>query len=238
MLKEHEVRRPKAAHASCTFWSIAYNVIFVLNLASTPFMAYLTEPSPGAVGLSQPPTWNTFDEYVNAMTAHFQHTYNDATLGPNQVSRRDEATNSYGMRHEMTVPFEIPEDNTMEYILQMPASIFYGHGMRNYITAFLTSNNTYRRQLQPWQMCQHDLILTMIVGDTCIWKYETGPNQYTIWEAASLVETPESTWIKFVFRCLVSGYVMYVLWTRYYRHYIVLLAKQSAARWLNSGSLL
>ncbi|CAK4682129.1 unnamed protein product [Aphanomyces euteiches] len=32
-------------------------------------------------------------------------------------------------------------------------------------------------------------------------------------------EQPETVWIKFVFRLLLSLYILYVLWSQYYRHY-------------------
>ncbi|KAH9074096.1 hypothetical protein Ae201684P_015994 [Aphanomyces euteiches] len=41
-----EIRRPTTT-ASFTRWSFGYNIIFILNLVTTPFTAYLTEPRPG-----------------------------------------------------------------------------------------------------------------------------------------------------------------------------------------------
>ncbi|KAG9405360.1 hypothetical protein AC1031_004467 [Aphanomyces cochlioides] len=91
MTKVQELRLPTAS-ASFSRWSVAYNVMFVLNLASTPFMAYLTEPHPGLV--IPIPHAATFDDYVNVTAAHFRQLFNNQTV--HGYSRREIATNSFG----------------------------------------------------------------------------------------------------------------------------------------------
>ncbi|CAK4488231.1 unnamed protein product [Aphanomyces euteiches] len=76
-------------------------------------MAYLTEPIPGGVAPMPPLTWNTFEEYVNTTVSHFQRVFNNDTLKPGQFSTRDLCTNSYGMRHDMAMPFEIAEHDVV-----------------------------------------------------------------------------------------------------------------------------
>ncbi|KAG9400922.1 hypothetical protein AC1031_009644 [Aphanomyces cochlioides] len=71
-------------------------------------------------------------------------------------------------------------------------------------------------ELQPWQ---HDIMLTIPIGDFCIWIEETKLHEYTVWGAATTFETPKSIWVN-----LMTGYVLYVLWKSYYRHYRVLLS--------------
>ncbi|KAH9140700.1 hypothetical protein AeRB84_015090 [Aphanomyces euteiches] len=162
-------------------------------------MAYLTEPIPGGVAPMPPLTWNTFEEYVNTTVSHFQRVFNNDTLKPGQFSTRDLCTNSYGMRHDMAMPFEIAEHDVVDYLIRMPAAMFFGQGMRTFAVNFLTSNATRRMEFQPWQWCQHDLVLTIPIGDFAFGLKK--PN---------LMNTP-------------SGGPR-VLWKSYYRHYRVLLS--------------
>ncbi|KAH9146697.1 hypothetical protein AeRB84_009449 [Aphanomyces euteiches] len=94
--------------------------MFILSLTSTPYMAYLAEPLPGSVEAEYMPTWSSYEEYVNVSTIYFQLLYNNSTMGTNAVIRRDTATNTFGMRLTMVLPFEIPDDEVLNYMISMP----------------------------------------------------------------------------------------------------------------------
>ncbi|KAH9192000.1 hypothetical protein AeNC1_006033 [Aphanomyces euteiches] len=106
----------------------------------------------------------------------------------------------------------------------MPGSTFFGAGLRAFAINFLTSNATNRDQMQPWQKCQYSVILGLKLCDVCIWLKKTKENVYAVWNAAAILDTPAASWAKFVYRSLLTCYVLYVLWTRYYRHYRTLLS--------------
>ncbi|KAF0725174.1 hypothetical protein Ae201684_016326 [Aphanomyces euteiches] len=151
MEMSEESRRPNTAvpptpgctaSASFSRWSLVYNVIFVLNLISTPFMAYLNEPRPGLVDAKLIPRWDFFEEYVETTVDFLARHYNNQTVDEYSISRRDIQTNTYGMRRDLTLPFEIPVDNTFYYQVKMPASLFYGQGIRSLVINFLTANKT------------------------------------------------------------------------------------------------
>ncbi|KAH9103131.1 hypothetical protein LEN26_003757 [Aphanomyces euteiches] len=194
-----EIRRPTAI-ASCTGWSIAYNVVFVLNLASTPFTAYLNEPRPGQVTIQSVPESTSFPEYINVTTAFLSHIYNYNSMPDNTINLRDIATNTIGMRREMTLPFEIPDDDVFDYYVQMPAAIFFGHGTRTFLTAFLTANETSRQDLKPWKWCQHQRLLGMPLPEICLWIDQLDVTRYAIWSCSLIYESPQSIWIKFIYR--------------------------------------
>ncbi|KAH9095757.1 hypothetical protein LEN26_017720, partial [Aphanomyces euteiches] len=119
MTKAQEIRRNEAT-ASCTRWSVAFNLVFVLNLVTTPFMAYLAEPRPGGVISHELPTWTSFNEFVNVTSAYLQELYNNKTMDSNAVSRRDIASNTFVMRFGLTLQFEIPQDDVFDYYIKMP----------------------------------------------------------------------------------------------------------------------
>ena len=202
-------------------------------------MAYFSEPRPGEVNVNFMPQWNTFDEFVNVTTAYFSQIYNNQTMGAGRVSRRDTAYNMFGIRSDLEIPYEVSEDDIFGLLVKMPctctsadslvmetvAAIIYGHGVReDYTTRFFTSNETTRNQMRPWQICQHDHIMRMTLVEFCLWIEETGPTQYSAWRVSYINEGHEIMWFKCTYRCVLSLYVMHILWRRYYRHYIVLLS--------------
>ncbi|KAH9164479.1 hypothetical protein LEN26_000001 [Aphanomyces euteiches] len=206
-----EIRQPTVS-ASCTRWSLVYNLLFALNLVTTPFMAYLTEHRPGAV-FKPPPLWNSFDEYVNVTTTFLREIYNNDIMDVSTISRRDIASNSFGMRHAMTILSDISEDDGFDYLVQMPFSCYYGHGMRTFVRAFLMSNESSRNRTTSWQLCQHQLLLGMTFADFCLWFQHVDSNHYTAWGACIVTESTLSSWIKFIFRWMLSGCVFYLIWT-------------------------
>ncbi|CAK4672702.1 unnamed protein product, partial [Aphanomyces euteiches] len=78
--------------------------------------------------------------------------------------------------------------------------------------------------MKPWRICQHEYLVRIIFGEMCFWMDESEPvpnstsPRYQMWAAIYSLETPQLCWVKFVFRSLVTTYVLYVLWTRYYCH--------------------
>ncbi|KAH9141243.1 hypothetical protein AeRB84_014560 [Aphanomyces euteiches] len=220
MNKVEQIRLPTAA-ASCSRWSLAYNAMVVMSLASTPLLAYLTEPHPGLLDSRQLPPWNSFEDFVNETAEYFKIQYSHEAL--QRRSRRDITTNTFALRREMAIPHEVPQIDVMNWIIRMPASLFFGAGIRNYLQSFIMANTTRRAQMQPWQMCQHDFVLTNKMSELCIWLEPSEPNSYNVWAATAVLESSLSSWLKLIFRCLLTVYVLFVLWKRYYRHYITLL---------------
>ncbi|KAH9103134.1 hypothetical protein LEN26_015170 [Aphanomyces euteiches] len=138
------------------------------------------------------------------------------------------------MRRSMTFPFESLQDDAFGYMIKMPASLFYGTGMRSFVLSFLAANETTRKQdVKPLQFCQQGCLFGMPVVDLCVWIdqiEETNANstQYMVYAASLIHESNVSIWLRFTFRCFVSIYVLYRLWTNYYAHYRPLLTNLSS----------
>ncbi|KAH9119572.1 hypothetical protein AeMF1_007807 [Aphanomyces euteiches] len=222
MNKVEALRQPSPS-ASFTRLSILYNVVFVLNLVTTPFTAYLGEPFPNSFGSRHLPTWTTFDEFVNETTTYFKQFYNNQTM-LHETSLRDVQNNTFVLRRDMTLPYEISPSDIIDYMIRMPASLFFSYGTRAYITNFLTSNSTKRNEMKPWQMCQHNQLLTLTLSTSCVWLEEIDANRYTFWVTFALSAFPTIRWVKVIVRGLLTIYITYILWIRYYRHYSVLLS--------------
>ncbi|KAH9147034.1 hypothetical protein AeRB84_009250 [Aphanomyces euteiches] len=81
--------------------------------------------------------------------------------------------------------------------------------------------------MKPWRICQHQCLVGINFGEFCFWLDEvvqdSNSPRYEVWAVIYPFQTPELSWFKFIFRSVVSTYVLYVFWTRYYRHYGPLL---------------
>ncbi|CAK4717175.1 unnamed protein product, partial [Aphanomyces euteiches] len=77
-------------------------------------------PRPGEVKVNFMPPWNTFDEFVNVTTAFFSQIYNNHTMDENKVSRRDTDYNMFGIRSDLTIPYEVNGDKVFDILVKMP----------------------------------------------------------------------------------------------------------------------
>ncbi|CAK4450922.1 unnamed protein product, partial [Aphanomyces euteiches] len=207
MEKENEVHQIKPT-ASFTRWSVAYNIIFLLNLATTPFMAYLTEPQPGKILPHTLPASTSFDEYVNNTSVYLQQLYNNETLSSSLSNRRDLATNTFGIRRDMAMPASMSKDDALSLLPLIPS--------------FLTANETARYAMKPWQVCQWQSLAGLRVTELCLWLEQVESKPFQVYVGQQINEQPETVWIKFIYRLLLSLYILYVLWSQYYRHYMTL----------------
>ncbi|KAG9400954.1 hypothetical protein AC1031_009678 [Aphanomyces cochlioides] len=187
----------------------------------------MTEPLPGVTTRINIPDWHSFQEFTQIMATVFQTVYHNK-INSTIVIEQDASSNTFAMRYTLDLPYSIPEDQIQDCLLRLPGSAFYGAGTQSYFTSFLTSNAEPRATMQPWRRCQHVYLAGINFGEMCFWMDEIEPvsgstsPRYQVWAAIYSLETPQLCWIKFVFRSLVTTYVLYVLWTRYYRHYRVL----------------
>ncbi|KAH9099113.1 hypothetical protein LEN26_016327 [Aphanomyces euteiches] len=221
MEKENAVRQIKLT-ASFTRWSVAYNIIFLLNLATTPFMTYLTEPQPGKILPHTLPASTSFDEYVNNTSVYLQQLYNNETLSSSLSNRRDLATNTFSIRRDMAMPASMSKDDALSLLPLIPFAWNFGYGMNSFLVAFLTANETARYAMKPWQVCQWQSLAGLRVTELCLWLEQVESKPFQVYVGQQINEQPETVWIKFIYRLLLSLYILYVLWSQYYRHYMTL----------------
>ncbi|CAK4663308.1 unnamed protein product [Aphanomyces euteiches] len=83
--------------------------------------------------------------------------------------------------------------------------------------------------LRPWRVCEHEYLAGITIGELCFWMDEEDPTpststpRYNVWAAVYCWETTPLYLSKLCFRSLLTTYVLYLLWTKYYRHYVVLM---------------
>ncbi|KAG9400940.1 hypothetical protein AC1031_009662 [Aphanomyces cochlioides] len=194
-------------------WSVTYNVLFVLNLTATLNLLSTLE-------------WKSFQEYTEVMTLFFQRLHNNDTT----VCRHDTTSNTFAARFMLALPYAVPQNHVENYLLRLPGSAYYGAGAEAYMSSFLVSNARSRASMKPWRVCEHYYLVGILFGELCFWvdEVDSGSDnsispRYNVSAAIYSWETPQLCWFKFIFRSLVTAYVLFVLWTCYYRHFGILL---------------
>ncbi|CAK4086931.1 unnamed protein product [Aphanomyces euteiches] len=194
MTKVH-VTRQNEPTVHLSRWSVAYNAAFVVNLATTPFMTYLTEPLPGNIAQVHLPAWNSFQEYTDIMVTYFQLLYNKTTM-LNEVVKQDRTTNTFAARTTVEIPFSIPESQVQGYLSRMAGFPFFGEGVDAYMTAFATSNASSRAAMKPWRICEHSFLAGINFGEFCFWLDDVvdganAPRYYDVWAVNYPLETTQ-----------------------------------------------
>ncbi|ETV91644.1 hypothetical protein H310_13890 [Aphanomyces invadans] len=210
-------RLPPSVHLNRL--SLLYNVVFTIKIATTPFFAYLTEPFPWALPAAVHPAWNatTSTEYSTMTAAYLQSIYNNATMPASSVCYRHGATNSNVLR--LVRPLPPSTDTCVEYLVHMPGAGLYGAGMRRFVCTFLAASASQRRGM-PWHHCLHAVMAGLPLGEVCVWFESTPhPRDVVVYHAMIIWENVGWCWGKLLFRCLLTTYILSVLWRRYYKHY-------------------
>ncbi|CAK4683447.1 hypothetical protein LEN26_013631 [Aphanomyces euteiches] len=101
MAKIHDAS--KAVSIRFSRFSLCYTGLFALKLASTPILAYLTEPWPWSVPQMNRVHFDSYDAFNNASFAYLQSIYNNKTMARDAVCRFDSATNSYVLRKRLNL---------------------------------------------------------------------------------------------------------------------------------------
>ncbi|KAF0683583.1 Aste57867_24349 [Aphanomyces stellatus] len=206
--------------------SLLYTLYNVLNLGLIPFKAYLSEPLPWALGLASPaaslePSTDVFA--TNAYT-FFSTTFNNATVPSLAAFTRDGPTNAYLLRYVVALPTE-GDAACVTYMHHFPGALFYSRAMVAFVCDFVARNASARTQALGYS-CQHNRHVNILFSVTCTWiePFEDArSSSYTIYHAGQQLESQWFSWLKFIVRCGLSGFILHAIWHRYYRHYIPLV---------------
>ncbi|KAF0698437.1 Aste57867_10941 [Aphanomyces stellatus] len=201
--------------------SIACSLVFSLNLALTPLLAYLSEDFPWTIHPAPSSSYKPFDAFVANVTAYLQAIYNNHTFPYANSGAFLRTPASFCMRHTLTLPPSIADCRMT--MLRFPLQLFYGRGIQEFVCAFLASNTTARVSYASNSMCQLSTLLGMPLSDDCIWITPLGNDTYVVEVGTHEHLGPPFAWFKLAFRSGLMLYVSWIVWTSYYIHYRVLL---------------
>ncbi len=104
--------------------------------------------------------------------------------------------------------------------------MFYGAGIRVMVHEFLAANDT-ARQTAKWFQCQHVRLVGILVAEACTWIERKSPSSsqfptFTTYHGVVMFEVAIWCWFKFTYRTFLTMYILWMLWSQYYRHVRVL----------------
>ncbi|RHY10614.1 hypothetical protein DYB28_000751 [Aphanomyces astaci] len=230
--------------------SVLVNVGFALNLATTPLMAYVAEPYPWGIPLQNTFADVPYDALDAAAAPMFQGLYNNMTMAPLEWFKLDLATLSYAVRYTLVIPpadeFVSHPLRQVNALVSFPGALvantptcdvrlmdvaaagFYGVGGRALVYDFLAANSSARAS-NRWCTCQFAVLLGIPIAVGCLWFYSTSSSADTLpstsitaFFSVQLFETFSMCWFKLAYRVALSLYVVWLLWSRYYRHIVAL----------------
>ncbi|RHZ23697.1 hypothetical protein DYB37_008261 [Aphanomyces astaci] len=230
--------------------SVLVNVGFALNLATTPLMAYVAEPYPWGIPLQNTFADVPYDALDAAAAPMFQGLYNNMTMAPLEWFKLDLATLSYAVRYTLVIPpadefvshplrqvnalvsfpgASVANTPTCDVrLIDVTAAGFYGVGGRALVYDFLAANSSARAS-NRWCTCQFAVLLGIPIAVGCLWFYSTSSSADTLpstsitaFFSVQLFETFSMCWFKLAYRVALSLYVVWLLWSRYYRHIVAL----------------
>ncbi|CAK4144082.1 unnamed protein product, partial [Aphanomyces euteiches] len=98
----------KLARVKFNLFSIVYSTFFVIKLATTPLLAYFTEPLPWSVPQQSFGVWDSFEAFNNGTYYHLSQIYNERLVNANRTTLLDSDTNIFFVRFKMMLPPNVP----------------------------------------------------------------------------------------------------------------------------------
>ncbi|CAK4123313.1 unnamed protein product [Aphanomyces euteiches] len=224
MAKIHDAS--KAVSIRFSRFSLCYTGLFALKLASTPMLAYLTEPWPWSVPQMNRVHFDSYDAFNNASFAYLQSIYNNKTMARDAVCRFDSATNSYVLRKRLNLPStSVPSETFLSYLIQCPGMSNTTHPHTASICRRISNpRQPTRRSSNRLFQCQTAYYFGLLSAHACVWLEPLPPETtetdlYFAYFGTNTLEGVRWSWFKMTFRCLLTIYILFVLWWRYCRHY-------------------
>ncbi|KAH9094966.1 hypothetical protein LEN26_017994 [Aphanomyces euteiches] len=202
-------------------FSIIYSTFFVLKLTTTPLLAYITEPLPWSIPRQTFGYWDSFQEFNVGTFSNLEIVYQQHILPGNYpITFYDSSHAMFFLRFDKILPSNIPSEDALSLLVRFPGAILYGNGMSNFVDTFLSQNVSERNGRADLFQCEYVRYFGFPLDDTCIWIIPLAePNEYSVFYGKVIWENFTWCWFKLIFRCLLTTYIAFVLYKRYYAHY-------------------
>ncbi|KAF0704597.1 Aste57867_7315 [Aphanomyces stellatus] len=225
-------------HVSINRVSLTMSVLFTLNLAFTPLLAYINEVFPWSVPAPLSSlVLDPFDDFNVNMTTFLQRIYNNNTFPHTdlEIFLVDTPTSSYAERFVLNALARTNDDNScLSTMLQFPDQLYYGRKVREFVCAFLALNDTERlTAAATTSMCQHVTMVGIRLFEACLWldpmegtasdDASSSPSSYIVTFATYAHPHPAFAWWKLAFRVALTLYILRVAYRAYFRPYHQLL---------------
>ncbi|KAH9130597.1 hypothetical protein LEN26_008369 [Aphanomyces euteiches] len=226
MVKIRVTSQPKASVRISRF-SLWYSGLFTLKLATTPLLAYISEPLPLSIPERSIVVLNSFDTFNNATFDYLHRLYNSKTMRDSHDSHFDSTTITYVECRKLVLPVDVASTSWLSsYFIRFPGAVAYGLGIQTFVMDLLSQDAATRRRNRLFQ-CQRNYYYGIVLSDSCVWLEPlllgTSSDIYTVYFGTIVWEGQLWSWLKLAFRSLLTLFILRVLWLRYCCHYLPLL---------------
>ncbi|EQC38891.1 hypothetical protein SDRG_03849 [Saprolegnia diclina VS20] len=209
------------------------SVVMVVNIASMPMKAYLTEPLPS---FRAPPPDERFANYsaFNAATLAANRAYYNALTIPNGTTYfSDDHRGAQVVRHAINLTNHRAMDRSecvSSFVLGFPGLIYYLPHQMDMVCALAAANAPNAADWDGRGSCFHSRFCSVEIGHVCVWL-DAGdavhgdpeaPQKLTLSFAFTSERFFLWLWIKLVYRCGITLLVVHRMWARYYAHCVAL----------------
>ncbi|KDO29716.1 hypothetical protein SPRG_22170 [Saprolegnia parasitica CBS 223.65] len=212
------------------FIAFGISIIMLLNIASMPMKAYLSEHPPWAA-LPPPPTYANDSDFNIQTLSGMQAAYSASTLPAAASFYDDSARNAQVMRHVLVMSHSpIPVDDCRDqFLVGLPSVLFYGAGIRNVLCAFAAANHSSPSD-HTWDRrgaCMYITYFSTAIGHQCVWlragneldgSNTSSYNVYTLVAAHAVYTYSAFHSFKFAYRVGISLLTLHLMWTKYFVH--------------------
>ncbi|EQC38894.1 hypothetical protein SDRG_03852 [Saprolegnia diclina VS20] len=207
--------------------ALTISCAMLFNITSMPMKAYLSEYVPW----SAPPLLNTSYANYSAFNTDFlaqnQRLYNAYTLVPGTSYYEDAINDVQVLRKAIALPAPIPRATCLQsFLLGLPGVIYYTDAQLDMVCDLASATNVSASAWHHRGSCFYDLFCNIEIGRSCLWL-EAGDaikvrnaseGLFTLTYAFSATRFDAYLWFKFVYRIGNTIFVLYRMWTQYYRH--------------------
>ncbi|OQS02129.1 hypothetical protein THRCLA_05473, partial [Thraustotheca clavata] len=197
--------------------------VMLFNLISMPMKAYITEDFPWT-SMPTIPNYANFTEFNTTTLTLLQSFYNQHTLPTNSYYYEDQMRKVQIFRLPITFASPIRLNKCVQSaVLGLPGAVFYGPAMIDLLCEFAATNHSVNNAYS-WDgrgTCIEQHYFGNKQTSQCLWLTFDNNTNNPLWILSFAVIRDTSAlgnYAKFIYRISYCCLVIYLLWTKYYKH--------------------
>ncbi|KAF0684723.1 Aste57867_23324 [Aphanomyces stellatus] len=211
---------PQRRRVIITITSLVWSSLIIVNLASMPMKAYITETLPWDLSSSADfnRTFDSFDDMRTRTLAHLTQRFDRHMFAPSSLARD---SSSYALRYTLDLPLNT--SRCFGQLVRFPGVVFFGPGLTRFCCAFLAQNASMRFATMAAGTafeCQDARTLGVPFASMCLWITPSNESANRTWLDVHFgvvnYESDTFAYGKWTIRCLLVVYILQELWFRYY----------------------
>ncbi|EQC30906.1 hypothetical protein SDRG_11386 [Saprolegnia diclina VS20] len=209
---------------------LALSVVSLLNIASMPMKAYISEYLPWRAPPTVPDTYANYSDFNAQKLAFNGALYNNETLSRGATYLTDTVHDIQVMRYVLFPALVAPisRDNCLsQFLVGLPGLVFFTPAQMDYLCHLVEATNATTPVGVESGSCFRNTQLTLEIGTICLWVTRGdavyGSNDSLALTYSFVYNAPRYCtwlWCKFAYRVFTTGIVIRRLWSQYYRHIV------------------